>query len=592
MALARGGESERPERCAHDRVGIAVFVATAVAVYARLFYAVDLTDDAFYTALPYSFALGHRPLADELAAHQFAGILLLPLFKAYLGLVGSHTGIVLFARHLYFGASLAAALVARHTLSATFGSRAGSFAGALALAYIPFLLPALSYNAIACLAMLAGTMLLAAACMPGKGPSWLVGGTACVATASFAYPPVIIAAAMALGLTLAAFWRVREPAAHKRALVATLGTGALAASAGLATIFHFGTLDDLRRLSDANEALAYQGGGFEKGMLILQEAWLQLPYLLALALTLLGVLACIGRFRNAWLAAGVAALMGPALLMVAAVYKPWREPFTTAPFVLIELGLLAPVALRLLRRKMAPHAFAGLTMVAASSFLCALVILWATANGLRNAALGLLPASLVTFACIGLLRPSETRSGTGSGGSGFVYPALAISLIGFQVAQVWTQTYRDSPIAMLNTKIERGAWAGIYTSEGKARFVEDIIADVQANRGEAQTVLFTDYFPGGYLLSDLRPRTPALWLFPWNDVQQGTREMREVYASELSDDESFPDLLVRIKCLPVHTLMPVPQRAGDPLALRLLEGGYAAASSRPCYDISRRRRRR
>jgi hypothetical protein len=239
---------------------------------------------------------------------------------------------------------------------------------------------------------------------------------------------------------------------------------------------------------------------------------------------------------------------------------------------------------------MSPHAFAGLTMVAASSLVCALVIVWATANGLRNAALGLLPASLVTFACIGFLRPVEAPSSRRIRGSGFVYPALAISLIAFQVSQVWTQVYRDSPIAMLNTKIERGAWAGVYTSEGKARFVEGFIDDLGAHRGEARTVLFTDYFPGGYLLSDLRPRTPALWLFPWNDLHQGTREMREVYASELGDDESFPDLLVRIKCLPIHTLMPVPQRAGDPLALRLLEAGYAPAGSRPCYDISRRRK--
>ena len=588
MALPQGGESGRPGQRSCDLVGTGVFVATSVAVYLRLFYAVDLTDDAFYTALPYSFALGHRPLADELAAHQFAGILLLPLFKAYLGLVGSNVGIVLFARHLYFAVSLAAALVTRHTLSVSFGSRAGSFAGALALAYIPFLLPALSYNSIACLCMLVGTMLLATACMPGKGPAWLVAGTASVAAASFAYPPVIIAGAGTLGLTLAAFWAVRETAARKTALFTVLGTGAFLTTAGIATIFHFGTLEDLHRLSDTNEALAYQGGGVDKIVMILQETWFQLPYLLALALTLGGVLACIRRLRKDWLAAALAACTGPLLLVVAVAYKPWREPFTTAPFVLIELGLLAPFALRLFRRNISPHAFAGLSMVVASSILSALVILWATANGLRNAALGLLPASLVTFACMGLLRPSGSGSKMKTLGSRFVYPALALSIITYQVAQVWTQVYRDSPIAMLNTRIAQGAWKGVYTTEGKARFVEGFINDLRAQRGKAETVMFTDYFPGGYLLSDLRPRTPALWLFPWNDVHQGTREVREIYARELGDEESFPDLLVRIKCVPVHTLMPVPQRAGDPLALRLLGGGYTPAVTRPCYEVSRR----
>jgi len=572
-----------------DVVGVGIFVATAIAVYPRIFYGIDFTDDAFYVALPYGFVLGHRPIADELGAHQFAALPLLPLFQAYVGWVGSNAGLVLFARHLYFAASLGAALVARSTLSAAFGSRAGSFAGALALAYIPFLMPTLGYNSMACLSMLAGTLLLASACLPEASPSRLVWGTLCVALASFAYPPVFVGAAAALGLTLAAFWRVREPEARPRALAAVLVSGVAAALAAVLVFFRYGRTADLRRLSDINEALAYQGGGVEKLLQLWQEMSLQAPYLAVSVITLGAMLACMRRVPDARLAAALAVMTGPALVAIEAVYRPYREPFTTAAFVVSVLGLLAPFVLWIVRDRVGRHARAGLGMVVVAAWVGTAIVLWATANGLRNGALGMLPASIVTLACAGSLRSREAARGSAFVGDGLVYTLFVVSLLGFQVSQIWTHMYRDHPPSMLDARVERGAWKGVRTTVGKKAFVETFIADLETYRGDAQSVLFMDYFPGGYLLSDLRPRTPALYLLPWNDAQQGSQAGREVYARELGDEDAFPDLLVRIKCIPVQgRVVPIPQRGDDPLALRLRTGDYALVGSRDCYNIWKR----
>ncbi len=65
------------------RLGVvAIFGITALAVYARLYFGIDFTDESYYAALPYAFSLGHRPLQDELAIHQFAGLMLVPAEKA------------------------------------------------------------------------------------------------------------------------------------------------------------------------------------------------------------------------------------------------------------------------------------------------------------------------------------------------------------------------------------------------------------------------------------------------------------------------------------------------------------------------------
>ncbi len=86
-----------------SKADLAAAVAWAIAAFAllhRLPYGVSHGDEAFYSAMPYSFAIGNRPYFDELAIHQNAGILLVPLYRIYLAIAGSADGIILFNRYL------------------------------------------------------------------------------------------------------------------------------------------------------------------------------------------------------------------------------------------------------------------------------------------------------------------------------------------------------------------------------------------------------------------------------------------------------------------------------------------------------------
>src|SRR6187399_2699728 len=84
-----------------ERVALLAWLLTAAALLVRIPFGVSHRDEAFYSAMPYSFLIGNQPYFDERAIHQNAGILLMPLYRLYLAIAGSADGIILFNRYLY-----------------------------------------------------------------------------------------------------------------------------------------------------------------------------------------------------------------------------------------------------------------------------------------------------------------------------------------------------------------------------------------------------------------------------------------------------------------------------------------------------------
>ena len=227
------------------------------------------------------------------------------------------------------------------------------------------------------------------------------------------------------------------------------------------------------------------------------------------------------------------------------LYVDSTEPFTSAPLVLTALGFAAfPLAVCVQSTLAREHRL-GLMLIAATSGVAGIVIMWASANGLRNGPLGLLPAALVGLGALGLLArcgaPEAARRVE-------VASILLCSLMAFQLAQLWSTAYRDAPPAALEVTIDAGPWMGLRTTPARKHFVEQMASDLRSARADAATILFYDYMPAGYLLSDLRPRTPALWLFP-GYCCQGNPRARRVYASGFDGERPLPDLVVRMRCL-------------------------------------------
>ncbi|MFT5443859.1 MAG: hypothetical protein ACI8W3_002910 [Myxococcota bacterium] len=567
------------------------------ALYPRMFYGFSFFDEAYYIALPYSFSLGYRPFFDEGALPQLAGLMTQPFFELYLKLVGSNSGLVLFARHLYFVTALATAWVVRSYWLRISGERVANLLAAAMFAYVPFCIFGLSYNTFTSLGFLAGTALLAAACLAGNRPRAYFFATLCMAGLSFAYPPMFAVALLALAYALNRVFALSEASERKPVFIAGLGAGLLSLVVGGGILVVYGLPETFDEILAFSNAQALQGGGGLKWRGIAYEVSYQAPYLLLLGGVLLTITIAVARHSHPLVQAAAGLLVGPVLLYVSAYYKPFHGPYTTAPLVLSCLGLGAPLALGLTRKNFTREQWSGLLIITATGVVAGLGILWSSSNGLRNMSLGLTPAALVTLACLTRNVTADTTvadatvadatSTSSPIAKAMPFTVFMVSLLCFQVQDVWTHAYREAPPLQLQKTVDHGAWKGIKTTSQRATFVHEVNADIARVRGDAKSILFFDYFPAGFLVSDLKPTTSSLWTFPVAKSLQGNVGLREVYADRLVKQNAWPDLVIQMHCIPGFSKLSL--LPDDPLLALFTPDTYEEVLQRPCYSVVRRR---
>ena len=152
MCVQREAPGVAPSRVV-TAIGFAATAILAWVTLSRFRYGVDFTDEGFYNAMPYAFALGARPFVDETLVQQTSALILLPLVKVYLAVVGSADGLVLFMRHVYWVASAATAGVVFRLLRDVVDPPRALAVAVCGFLFVPFHIPSLSYNSIAMLSM-------------------------------------------------------------------------------------------------------------------------------------------------------------------------------------------------------------------------------------------------------------------------------------------------------------------------------------------------------------------------------------------------------------------------------------------------------
>ncbi len=587
-----GDSGERPLRLA----GAAIFGIAALAVYARLYFGIDFTDESYYVALPYAFSLGHRPLQDELAIHQFAGLMLVPAVKACVAWAGSSDGIVLYMRHLYFGVALLCAYLVTTRFGRVVGRPRATVFAAVLLAWIPFCIPALSYNTIAEFGLLAGLLLVAFGASSRRPRIDLFCGTFALATAAIAYPPLALVAIASCAAGVWLFRRSNPGAGLVWIVTPVLCAAAVWLVAIVIVALRYDAVTNLPRMIELNALVGTQGGGVEKTAALLFEFKREAVFLLALAAILAAAALAFARIRNPRTLALVSVLAGPGVMAASWLYVPHTEPFTTTTFLISGLGIAAVAAIRPGGPAHRTGHGSPLAIIGLASLFAGATILWSSANGLRNGALGLAPAALVGLGLLTRAYPRKPREATdrlaeGYSAQSFEAAALAFaaSILVFEVLQLHAGVYRDNPIGELSVRIERGPYAGLHTTPARSRFIGELDLVLAGMRADNETVLFFDYFPAGYLFSDLRPSTAALWMFPSNPSMQGNRAVRPIYAAPLADAGRLPDLAIVMKAIPERLrARNVTPPVSDPVLTRLREAEYEIAYQGDFYTILRK----
>ena len=136
------------ERKATHWIGAAAFVVITFLIAARITNGIDLSDEAYYAIFVDDWLKGGIATSTLITLHQTAALLVYPATLAYSALNGSSDGLFLFLRVLFLiGTVVSAAIWILFLLR--FSHRIVAWAGgALVLAFIPFGLPAPSYNTL------------------------------------------------------------------------------------------------------------------------------------------------------------------------------------------------------------------------------------------------------------------------------------------------------------------------------------------------------------------------------------------------------------------------------------------------------------
>lgn len=544
-------------------------LATLVgASYARVYFGVDFTDEAFYVAVPYRFANGARPLVDEaLLVQQSAAILLYPFVKAYTAVAGTQ-GIVLFARHLHFVFVCAIWACVSTSLRITLRGRyVAAAAGAIVVTFVPFGIPALSYNTFAEGFFAAGCFLAFVGLAPdGRRRLWAAG--VCIGLAVFAYPPIAIGA---LALLAGAWAALRRSGLR--------GAGALAApvvALGCLALAFFLSAGPGRASELVHQSRLYgnQGGGFGKLATVATDVVAGFPHKLVTCALLIAAAVLRGRTRFAWIPLVV--------LPLAALPTDLRTSASANSFVtnlgLLALGLVVlerrrPEALRIFGLVWAPAAVAGFMTAISSS------------NGAINFAVGFLPGAI---AALVLLAAAVRSSGAGGLPAAAGDMAAVLPLLGTLALTVLLQyayVYRDAGIRSLDTRVSAGPYAGLYTTTGKRRFMTTLDADLRRASAPQCSIVFYDTFPAGYLFGRGTSETNNTWFLHADRARAAYDRLLVDYLR----GRGLPDVVVRLTSVPlaVGQSIALSYPAADPLERLFAAGRYDRIVHRPEYVIER-----
>lgn len=560
-AISFQGESIKKS---NDRWIVAVvFMAITLAMYMRLFFGVDVSDEGFYMSMSYLFAQGGQPFVHEWVAQQGASIIFAPFVKIYLSLVGSTNGLVLFGRHMYFLVSILASWCIWRLCRPYVSSITALFPASLPIIFHPGGIPNLSYNSLGALGWLIGLGFLYSCYLPAaKERIAGFAGAAFLVIASFSYPSLLPVAATVLCLSFLfppnhGQGQVTNTSVCKNHRISLL-LGAFLITAPLLYVVFQNGLQLLITTYEFASASPHQGGGVSKIGHIINKIIQNWEYgalvLTMLSLTVLGKLPRILR----WLGM----LVGIFLLVpsVAALDHIWHEGnLGDSSKLVIWLGLLSPVLFFFRPDKTGLRL---LLVVWLPSMIAGLLTAW-TSSQWVNAALGLMPAAVLSLFFVVRMRTPVQE----------IHSIPIFLILTFIASIQFFNVYSESPLVDLRTRITSGPYQGLYT-HFKATAIYDITKDLDSVRAEGGTTLFliNGDSPGFYLLSNLVPSGPTVWA---NNSPVPIPLHTTMYREYFSVPGHLPDALMGIGT----------QWEENDLAEWILKNGYIKTIDKPSYRI-------
>ena len=478
---------------------LAIGVTTlAVALLAlRLRYGFDAIDESYYAAGSYRFALGLRPILDDLGPHQFASYLTSPLVWAWLSLRGNLDGIILALRVTYFVASLIAATVAFTLLRKLLDWRIALVSVTCALGLVPLLIFAPSYNTIAILSISLGCSLAGISLIDRDRPQlFLLSGMA-LTLAAIAYPTLAVVVVVAIPLL---GWQSRS---WKASALMAAGV-VLAAMVFLVTIR--GTLVGASDFAMYNRFLSDQVGWLTglKKLAILARGIVGETYL-APAAWLMAVI--VGyRLARRRVPIALTVLLPISTLLVFHVGGPAGRTMVTSTFLLMSVAVSGMTCISAEQRKALYFVFGVGTCAAA-------IIAYTSAGGFFSFGYGATAVAAPALAVLlGNAQQALAKRTSRTRGTLWAVVIGVLMACGV-VALCWETVYPWGPAPLQLHANGAGPYAGLLGTAELASASSQMRSDLErAAAGPRDRLLVYGATPSAYILSPARPVAPFLWM--------------------------------------------------------------------------------
>jgi hypothetical protein len=521
------------------------WAVSAAMLFHRLPFGTSYGDEAYYNAMPYSFAIGSKPYVDELGVFQNAGVLQAPFFRAYIAIAGSGDGIVLFNRYLYFVYALVASILAFRLARRISSTSAACCVGALVVSFSYFNIFAISYNTVGAFSFFCGMVTAANALLnPRPGRGLFAASLFCLA-GMFGYPGLTPAVLSYLLIVLGWLYRKTARASFFNGLWG-LGAGAAVALLTLSTLAMSIGRAGIARLAEFTHNMGYGNQSIWQrlnvfGAIVHTWRWMIFAYI---ALFIAVPLLCRYLKHTALLvAAGVAtaAAFAYCYWSCLGVFTP-----SAAAVGLTVIPVLAPLCVALNRSWKYGHFV--LLLLWAPSTISMVTLTYTSSNQWLATYLGVLGAlfaGVVSFAAY--IETLSERSPQRQLGYQALLVALVASLLLNQDRGMYAGAYsEESRLDFLDTRVHSGPFRGTKTAANIAFFLESIDRDlktVERENPEAKTLTVFDDFPAGYMSTRLKPRTFANWII-WGffPAAYAHAMAKEAFGSP----EKLPDILLEV----------------------------------------------
>ena len=494
--------------------------AAALLLAYRITVGVDLSDESYYLSFVDGWLKTGIQASKAAVLHQTAALPVYPFAKAYAAVRGDTEGLALLLRALYGLSACAAGWCFGALARATHGRVVGAFAFVLAVSFVPFSLPAPSYNTLGAFGLLAA---LSTWGLYWRTPAHAWAGASALAwvVATVAYPTLLaVLATLLFGWALAR--APRHGALLRRYAAWCLALQVLGLALVLA-VYGAGRLGEI--LAFTNASLRVSDGLADK-LARAARMVAGTPGFAALCAASVAIGAARARAADTaaadWLLAmAVAAVLAGAWTVGPVLYA------RTHDYVFL-LGLMGAgfVPVRLAARRARPDA-AALASLSLGLAAGAITSLTAT-NGLVNFAVGgFCGAALFLLAAM----PAAGRASA---------TALAATLgmvacFFLQGAFAFVYGEQRDVFAADARRIRTGVFAGLLTTGEKAAAIEATTRFLAGLPGDSVAVL--GRLPGIYLLTDKHPRVLSTWDFgqqngPLPRVEEATIRFQSAAANQ------------------------------------------------------------